>query len=105
MFRSFRSRDTGGGGASHRDGRPPMATMDSQHRVDKAARLMKKGQTGLVWDAQKLSKWQRSLGGDDTARGSNKNLAPSPIVTLTVGPEGRLFAAHEERHPRVPLQG
>jgi hypothetical protein len=45
---------------------------------------------------------QRSFTGDEFGRGGpvsaspGKNLAPSPIVTLTVGREGRLFAAHED---------
>jgi len=100
MFkRSFRSRDAG---ASQREAVPP-TTMGSQHRVDKSARLMKKG-PGSLRDPQKLSKLERSLTGDDTsrmrtqqqARQSNRSLAPSPIVTLTVGREGRLFAAHED---------
>jgi hypothetical protein len=104
MFkRSFRSRE-----ASAPQG--PAATMDSQHRVDKSARLMKKGQ-GSLRDPQKLSKLQRSLTGDDTsrmqtqqqARQSNRSLAPSPIVTLTVGREGRLFAAHEDVLGQAPF--
>ncbi|PKS06704.1 hypothetical protein jhhlp_006778 [Lomentospora prolificans] len=87
-----------------------------QIRVDKSARLKK---SHTVRDPQKLSKLQRSFGrGDELPRGSSsghgssshrphgvsssatvghpsKSLAPSPIVTLTVGREGRLFAAHE----------
>jgi len=77
-------------------------------RVDKAARLKK---PVTMRDPQKVSKLQRSLTGDEFGRGgaaatgyghgspaasSGKNLAPSPIVTLTVGREGRLFAAHED---------
>jgi hypothetical protein len=103
MFkRSFRSRDAG---ASQRE----VATsgMDSQHRVDKSARLMKKGS---VRDPQKVSKLQRSLGGEEAsrmppgqARNSDKSLAPSPIVTLTVGHEGRLFAAHEDVLCQAPF--
>lgn len=102
MFkRSFRSRD---GSSSQREAAP---TMDSQHRVDKSARLMKKGS---VRDPQKVSKLQRSLGGEETsrmaasqARQSDKSLAPSPIVTLTVGHEGRLFAAHEDVLCQAPF--
>ncbi|KAK5657840.1 hypothetical protein OQA88_2913 [Cercophora sp. LCS_1] len=102
MFkRSFRSRE---GGSSQREAAP---TMDSQHRVDKSARLMKKGS---VRDPQKVSKLQRSLGGEDSsrmtasqARISDKSLAPSPIVTLTVGHEGRLFAAHEDVLCQAPF--
>jgi len=78
---------------------------DATHRVDKAARLVKRGgglgggMAGSVRDAQKLSKLQRSLSHVEDARmagASQKSLAPSPIVTLTVGGEGRLFAAHED---------
>ncbi|KAK0627579.1 hypothetical protein B0T14DRAFT_423378 [Immersiella caudata] len=103
MFkRSFRSRDAG---ASQRE--VAASGMDSQHRVDKSARLMKKGSTR---DPQKVSKLQRSLGGEETsrmppgqARNSDKSLAPSPIVTLTVGHEGRLFAAHEDVLCQAPF--
>jgi len=106
MFkRSFRSRDAG---VSQRE-TPTSAAMDAQHRVDKSARLMKKG--GSLRDPQKLSKIQRSLNGDDTsrmhnspqARQSNRSVAPSPIVTLTVGREGRLFAAHEDVLGQAPF--
>jgi hypothetical protein len=66
-------------------------------RIDKAARLKK---SGSVRDPQKLSKLQRSLTAEDGLGGSAKPTkspaAPSPIVTLTVGREGRLFAAHED---------
>lgn len=62
----------------------------SQDRVDKSARLVKKSNT--VRDPQKLSKLQRSL---EETLPVKRNLN-SPIVTLTVGREGRLFAAHEE---------
>ncbi|KAK3353414.1 hypothetical protein B0T25DRAFT_210037 [Lasiosphaeria hispida] len=103
MFkRSFRSRD---GGASQREA--VSSTMDSQHRVDKSARLMKKGS---VRDPQKVSKLQRSLTSDETsrmqsaqARSTDKSIAPSPIVTLTVGREGRLFAAHEDVLCQAPF--
>lgn len=61
----------------------------SQDRVDKAARLKK---SNTVRDPQKLSKLQRSL---EEGLPSKRTLT-SPIVTLTVGSEGRLFAAHEE---------
>jgi len=84
-----------------------MSGMDSQHRIDKSARLMKKGSAR---DPQKVSKLQRSLGGEETsrmpagqARNSDKSLAPSPIVTLTVGHEGRLFAAHEDVLCQAPF--
>lgn len=61
-------------------------------RVDKSARLKKQGS---VRDPTKLSKLQRSLTGQD-AIPQRPAAAPSPIVTLTVGREGRLFAAHED---------
>lgn len=87
------------------------AAMDSQHRVDKSARLARKGtNAGSVRDPTKLSKLQRSLTEREasgsasrlkadsakTQDASKANLAPSPIVTLTIGMEGRLFAAHED---------
>ncbi|RYP79043.1 hypothetical protein DL771_000021 [Monosporascus sp. 5C6A] len=62
----------------------------SQDRVEKSAKLAKKSNTAR--DPQKISKLQQSL--EDTLP-VKKNLN-SPIVTLTVGREGRLFAAHEE---------
>lgn len=108
MFkRSFRSRD-----ASTSQREAASATMDSQHRVDKSARLMRKGSTR---DPQKVSKLQRSLRGDDAAAasrmhteqarpaGDNKPIAPSPIITLVVGPEARLFAAHEDVLCQAPF--
>jgi len=61
----------------------------SQDRVEKSARLLKKPS---VRDPQKLSKLQRSL---EESLPAKKTLT-SPIVTLTVGKEGRIFAAHEE---------
>ncbi|KAI1074048.1 hypothetical protein F5B20DRAFT_472847 [Whalleya microplaca] len=63
----------------------------SADRVDKSARL-KKSNTNAVRDQQKLSKLQRSL--EETL--PVKKSLTSPIVTLVVGREGRLFAAHEE---------
>jgi hypothetical protein len=103
MFkRSFRSRDAG---ASQREAAP--TTMDSQHRIDKSARLTKKGSAR---DPQKVSKLQRSLTGEDAsrmpstqARLSDKALAPSPVITLTVGGGGRLFAAHEDVLCQAPF--
>ncbi|KAI1820052.1 hypothetical protein F4861DRAFT_543330 [Xylaria intraflava] len=62
----------------------------SADRVDKSARLKKSNTT--VRDPQKLSKLQQSL--EDTL--PVKRSLMSPIVTMTVGHEGRLFAAHEE---------
>ncbi|CAK7241583.1 MAG: hypothetical protein STHCBS139747_003046 [Sporothrix thermara] len=88
---------------------------ESQHRVDKSARLTKRGGgngTGggsfggsAAREAQKLSRLQRSLsqvGSDVVVAGNGGETTPahaatpSPIVTLTVGREGRLFAAHED---------
>ncbi|KAL2133071.1 hypothetical protein VTI74DRAFT_2975 [Chaetomium olivicolor] len=107
MFkRSFRSRDAS---ASQRE--VASTTMDSQHRVDKSARLTRKGATR---DPQKVSKLQRSLRGEDTSRmqtssqarpisDKDKSLAPSPIITLMVGHEARLFAAHENVLCQAPF--
>jgi len=83
---------------------PSREAVDSAHRVDKSARLMKRsggtsGTAGSMRDPQKLSKLQRSLSHVEDVRmagASQKSLAPSPIVTITVGQEGRLFAAHED---------
>ncbi|KAI8623667.1 hypothetical protein F5Y19DRAFT_352374 [Xylariaceae sp. FL1651] len=61
----------------------------STDRVDKSARLKK---SNPVRDPQKLSKLQQSL---EETLPVKRNLT-SPIVTLMVGREGRLFAAHEE---------
>ncbi|KLU91446.1 hypothetical protein MAPG_09966 [Magnaporthiopsis poae ATCC 64411] len=86
--------------------------MDAHHRVDKSSRLTRKGAGGNAAsgrDPQKLSKLQRSLSSAEEASAaaskpssqwkqgaSPKSLAPSPIVTLAIGREGRLFAAHED---------
>ncbi|KAI8956326.1 hypothetical protein F4801DRAFT_12033 [Xylaria longipes] len=59
-------------------------------RVDKSARLKKSN--NVARDPQKLSKLQQSL--EETL--PVKRSLTSPIVTLMVGHEGRLFAAHEE---------
>ena len=118
MFsRSFRSssrkgQSQGGSGSGAGGG------MDAQYRVDKAARLTKKGggggvggMAGSVRDPQKLSKLQQSLsnaGEGSTACGAShkqSSLAPSPIVTLTVGREARLFAAHEDVLCQSPFFG
>lgn len=70
-------------------------------RVDKSARLLKRSNStnkhtrnnsNARADPQKVSKLQRSI--EDTL--PSKRTLNSPIVTLTVGREGRLFAAHEE---------
>ncbi|KAK3989347.1 hypothetical protein QBC44DRAFT_241672 [Cladorrhinum sp. PSN332] len=103
MFkRSFRTQNTS---TSQREA--ATTPMDSQHRVDKSARLMKKGS---VRDPQKVSKLQRSLNNEETsrmqdkqARSNDKSLAPSPIVTLVVGQEARLFAAHEDVLCQAPF--
>ncbi|KAL1840265.1 hypothetical protein VTJ49DRAFT_643 [Mycothermus thermophilus] len=106
MFkRSFRGRD---GHSSHKEA---SATMDSQHRVDKSARLTTR--KGSTRDAQqKVSKLQRSLRDEEASRApatsehaklGDKSLAPSPIITLVVGPEGRLFAAHEDVLCQAPF--
>lgn len=65
---------------------------------------------GSVRDPQKVSKLQRSLTGEEASRMPSgqsrpveKSLAPSPIVTLTVGREGRLFAAHEDVLCQAPF--
>jgi len=62
----------------------------TQDRVEKASKL-KKSNT-IRSDPQKLSKLQRSI---EESMPVKKTLS-SPIVTLAVGREGRLFAAHEE---------
>jgi hypothetical protein len=87
MFkRSFRSND----------GSQQAAAMGSQHRVDKSTRLARKN-VGPARDAAKVSKLQRSFSTREAAPATNhKSLAPSPIVTVVVGGEGRLFAAHED---------
>lgn len=85
------------------------STMDPQYKVDKSARLKGRGTTtaNSVRDPSKLSKLQRSLTDREAKRNAATaaaasqqtdaaNLAPSPIVTLTIGGEGRLFAAHED---------
>ncbi|KAI1747395.1 hypothetical protein F4782DRAFT_424081 [Xylaria castorea] len=59
-------------------------------RVDKSARLKKSN--NVARDPQKLSKLQQSL--EETL--PVKRSLTSPIVTLMIGHEGRLFAAHEE---------
>jgi hypothetical protein len=59
-----------------------------QNRVDKTVRLKKQGTRD-----PKVSKLQRSLTEHDVVK---PQAAPSPIVTLNVGRDGRLFAAHED---------
>jgi hypothetical protein len=80
-----------------------------QNRVDKSARLKKQGS---VRDPTKLSKLQRSLTEQDSMvhqhqphhhHQSAAAPSPSPIVTLTIGREGRLFAAHEDVLRQAPF--
>ncbi|KAI1456340.1 hypothetical protein F4805DRAFT_228363 [Annulohypoxylon moriforme] len=73
----------------------------SADRVDKSARLKKSGNNtnNTVRDPQKLAKLQRSL---EEILPVKKTLT-SPIVTLTVGREARLFAAHEEVLSQSPF--
>ncbi|KAI0018459.1 hypothetical protein F4780DRAFT_781306 [Xylariomycetidae sp. FL0641] len=74
----------------------------SADRVDKSARLKKSSHShhhngngsGTVRDPQKLSRLQRSL--EESQSLPAKRSLHSPIVTLVVGREARLFAAHEE---------
>ncbi|KAK8029888.1 hypothetical protein PG993_011179 [Apiospora rasikravindrae] len=82
MFKSFRSKD----------------------RVEKASRLKKsnpvqKSSNNVRVDPQKVSKLQQSL---EESTPNKRNLN-SPIVTLAVGREGRLFAAHEEVLAQSPF--
>lgn len=86
-------------------------------RVDKTGRLTKR--SGSVRDPQKLSRLQRSLTEQQQQQQqyhdpgapppeaaharSKSSVAPSPIVTLTVGREGRLFAAHEDVLRQAPF--
>ncbi|KAI1437225.1 hypothetical protein GGR50DRAFT_646810 [Xylaria sp. CBS 124048] len=62
----------------------------STDRVDKSARVKKSN--AVARDPQKLSKLQQSL---EEALPVKRSLT-SPIITLMVGEEGRLFAAHED---------
>ncbi|CCC07049.1 hypothetical protein SMACR_01073 [Sordaria macrospora] len=101
MFkRSFRSRDAG---SSQREPAQKSTSTDSQHRVDKSARLTKKSKR----DLQKLSNLKQSLTGEHSSHKEQQStqakpakeplvITPAPIITITVGSEGRLFAAHED---------
>ncbi|KAK7959623.1 BTB/POZ-like protein [Apiospora hydei] len=75
----------------------------SQDRVEKASRLKKSTpvpkSNNIRSDAQKVSKLQQSL---EESTPNKRNLN-SPIVTLAVGREGRLFAAHEEVLAQSPF--
>jgi len=75
----------------------------SQDRVDKGTRLKK---STSVREPQRLSKKLQQSFDDGTLPhqrpssnqlgGMKQPIAPSPIITLEVGREGRLFAAHED---------
>merc|ERR1711988_606815 len=69
-------------------------------RVDKTHRLKKQGS---VRDPTKLSKLQRSLNHEQHDVSMAQPVAPSPIVTITIGREGRLFAAHEDVLRQAPF--
>lgn len=106
MFkRSLRPRDTG---SSQREPAQTTIGMDSQHKVDKSTRLMKKNSKRGI---QKLSK---SLAGESSSRIQLQStqakpaekpvaITPSPIITIMVGADGRLFAAHEDILCQSPL--
>ncbi|KAK1675890.1 hypothetical protein BDP55DRAFT_631595 [Colletotrichum godetiae] len=78
-------------------------SQDPNVRVDKTSRLKK---SSSIRDHQKVSKMQQSVNEKPAMAPpavpaplptkTGKSVAPSPIVTLTVGREGRLFAAHED---------
>jgi len=59
----------------------------SNDRVEKTVKVKK-----VLREPSKLSKLQRSLDGSPPV----ERTLTSPIITLTVGREGRLFAAHED---------
>jgi len=59
----------------------------SKDRVEKTVKLQK-----VFKDQTKLSKLQRSMDGSSPVG----TTLTSPIITITVGREGRLFAAHED---------
>lgn len=76
----------------------------SQNRVDKAARLKKSGGSSAKEHVKaKVSKLQISHIEHEAARAQPVNITPSPIVTLTIGREGRLFAAHEDVLSQSPF--
>ncbi|PTB67701.1 hypothetical protein BBK36DRAFT_1197625 [Trichoderma citrinoviride] len=64
-------------------------SQQDQNRVDKSSRLKKPGSSK---DKAK-----------EHVKAKNINITPSPIVTLTVGREGRLFAAHEDVLSQSPF--
>ncbi|RFU77250.1 btb poz [Trichoderma arundinaceum] len=73
-----------------------------QNRVDKSSRLKKPGSAKEHVKA-KVSKLQNSIIEHEAAPAQPINITPSPIVTLTIGREGRLFAAHEDVLSQSPF--
>jgi len=73
-----------------------------QNRVDKSQRLKKPGSAKEHVKA-KVSKLQSSIIEHEAAPAQPINITPSPIVTLTIGREGRLFAAHEDVLSQSPF--
>jgi hypothetical protein len=63
----------------------------SNDRVEKVVKLKK-----VYKDPAKLSKLQRSFSNQSSSPAQPGSTLTSPIVTFTVGKEGRLFAAHED---------
>ncbi|KAL7821212.1 hypothetical protein V8C44DRAFT_1831 [Trichoderma aethiopicum] len=87
-------------------------SQQDQNRVDKSSRLKKPGSSSSSKDKAKehvkakVSKLQNSmLEQHEAAPAQPVNITPSPIVTLTVGREGRLFAAHEDVLSQSPFFG
>jgi hypothetical protein len=72
------------------------------NRVDKASRLKKSGSAKEHVKA-KVSKLQNSIIEHEAAPAQPINITHSPIVTLTIGREGRLFAAHEDVLSQSPF--
>lgn len=71
-------------------------------RIEKTARLVTRSNS--TKDQKKLAKLQRTFVEEARAQEpAASSLAPSPIVTLTVGREGRLFAAHEDVLRQAPF--
>merc|ERR1711988_1429045 len=69
-------------------------------RVDKTHRLKKQGS---VRDPTKLSKLQRSLNHEQHDVSMAQPVAPSPIVTITIGREGRLLRRTKMCCGRLPF--
>ncbi|EGR52396.1 uncharacterized protein TRIREDRAFT_54511 [Trichoderma reesei QM6a] len=81
-------------------------SQQDQNRVDKSSRLKKPGSSkdkAKEHVKQKVSKLQSSIIEHEAAPAQPVNITPSPIVTLTVGREGRLFAAHEDVLSQSPF--